>query len=409
MPRNRRLLLLALVVAATALSWRWPWRKPPLQRIVLITIDTLRFDAFGTEADQTRMPLTWSAARDCARFDNFYAATSTTLPSHASMFTGLHPWQHGVTSNLKTLGARFETIAESLHEAGYETAAVVASYVLSRPSGCAQGFDRYDERPSFDEVLEEARQSNRPGPTTVYYSLAPTITAEAIAALDRADRAKPQFFWFHYFDPHEPYGDTGSEPALRPVDVKRQIVFGGKDRGEVLARLRRLYDLDVDHLDRSLSRVLARLDEDQNRFKTHVLLVSDHGESLGEDDSVGHGSRLDEAQIHVPFVLCSPQVAPGSRRDVAGSVDVAATIGALAGIDRRVGSGRDLTRRARRGRSGAVGMRRTRRAATSQELRLDGRRYPLSPLLFYFVDDAGTLYRGDGRGASGPPGGEAHL
>jgi arylsulfatase A-like enzyme len=102
---------------------------------------------------------------------------------------------------------------------------------------------------------------------------------------------------------------------------------------KLLENARRLYRVDSSALDDSLDRLWQRLRSDKERVETHVLVVSDHGESLGEAGALGHGETLTPNEVHVPFFIVSPRLTSGLRPDVAGSVDVAATLLDLAGVE----------------------------------------------------------------------------
>lgn len=379
--------LAALAAAALAGCGREPARPV---RIVLITLDTLRAD--GLDA----MPATAALAGRGARFEQAFSATSTTQPTHASLLTGLHPWQHGVTDNGQVLDARFETLAERLSARGFCTAAVVASFPLERRFGTAQGFDAYQDefqvpyaRHWEGEELEDER----------FYSLAASVTDRALAQLDRA-AGERQFFWFHYFDPHDPYGDAPAAPAgdgparndaLSIAELLAAAGRGGDGARELARTAHELYRRDLAALDRALARLFERLDRDRERFETHVLLTADHGESFGERGCLGHGKRLVPEQVRVPLVIVSPRVASGVRSDAAGSVDVAATILALAGLDPGAGPGRDL---AREGRGFVAGMRRGFDEPRDERL-IDGRVVPVGGPRFFAVRE-GRLFAGDG-------------
>lgn len=133
------LVWLALAVVASGCSRPAPKRV----RVVLVTLETLRYDVFAGGALRPAMPRLLERARHGTRFTHFYAATSTTEPSHATMFTELHPWQHGVVCNGEVLDRRVRTIAEVLREVGFETRAVVASHPLAAEFGFARGFDAF--------------------------------------------------------------------------------------------------------------------------------------------------------------------------------------------------------------------------------------------------------------------------
>jgi arylsulfatase A-like enzyme len=230
-------------------------------------------------------------------------------------------------------------------------------------------------------------------PPGAFYATAETVTAHALAALDAA-RAPKQFFWFHYFDAHAPYGASVGEDVTS-VSVFRALARDPGRKGALLAEVHNLYRADLASLDRSLDTLLARLDADRERFTTHVLIASDHGESLGEGDSLGHGMRLDEAEIRVPALLLSPAVAAGLREETVGSVDVAPTLLRLAGLPVPPGvAGRELASAAAEPRA-AFGMRRTFASSPAYERRLDGRDHLLPELEFYAVRGAGPYVVGN--------------
>lgn len=347
------------------------------RRIVLITLDTLRLDSFAGDAEREgEMPRMRAWASHGLVFERGYAATSTTQPTHASILTGMHPWEHGVARNGVVLHADLATVSEALSENGYETAAVVASFPLHRRFGFAQGFDDY-----YD-VFQHGAATNWQGVDVAaggFYSLAPEVNRRAFEMLDHM-QGERQFLWVHYFDPHPPHGDSGeldSPPPLpkqeRPLSVEQRAA---------LARF--LYDSDVRALDTALEVLRVRLERDADRFETHVVVTADHGESFGEDGAVGHGFRVSDEQIRVPLFIISPRVAPGVRNEPVGSIDVGATLIDLAGLGSRWGRGVSLIEPSRDG-VRVLGMRR-RYAPGALEPLADGSRRPLPEHRFYLVE-----------------------
>lgn len=374
-------LLLAFVLACAG------GEKPT--RVVLITLDTLRADRFN----ESTMPLLWARAKRGLVFEHFYASTSSTQPTHATIFTGLEPWQHGVTLNGAVLDDARETLAERLENEGFSTAAIVASFPLERRFGFAQGFDSYYD--TFDHQQGTAKSNPHWAGVEVeedFYSLADSITTRSIAAIDAA-RAPRQFYWFHYFDPHAPYGDTDGE-GIKLEDLTAAARNRAPDFDALLDRARHAYDVDVSHLDRALDRLLARLDAESEHFETHVLLTADHGESFGEDGALGHGKRVIRSQVHVPAVLLSPRVAPAVRTDSAGSIDVMPTLLSLAGCrgaDRPVG--RNLVEARASDQKPTLGMRRT-FPKPFKDVHTDGTVALVQGPQFFLVH-GGRLYIGD--------------
>jgi arylsulfatase A-like enzyme len=360
-------------------------------RIVVITVDTLRADSFeGSETRASRMPLTRARAQEGLIFERFYATTSVTQPTHVSLFTGLPPWQHGVTRNGQTLVDEHVTVAECLQRAGFATSALVASYPLHPRFGLDQGFEQYET--DFDQSLGRGQWEGHELGGARFYRLADPVTDRALSLLDTS-RASKQFLWLHYFDPHDPYGDTTNKRPLPSGRLWRIARDNPAELPRVLQRARTLYDRDVEHLDRSVERLLTRLAAEPE-IETHVVFTSDHGESFGEHGSIGHGSRLTPEQLHVPLFILSPRVQAGRRTDPAGSVDVAATLLDLAHVAcQGIGGTSLLDPSAQRL---VLGMRRT-YASSTEEIRTDGRRVNLDRPRFFAVTD-GALYAGDSDG-----------
>ncbi len=358
-------------------------------RIVLVTLDTLRYDAaFGPRA---AMPELAAAAAAGLVFDAHYAASSSTQPTHATLFTGRHPWQHGVHRNGLVLAAAQHTLPEQLAEAGWWTGAVVASFPLHGRFGFAQGFaefhDEFTAELSMKEWNDAEVDDNR------FHSPADKVTDTALALLDRAAGDR-QFLWVHYFDAHAPYGDTGKD-AMSTAQLVGAARTASPALPALVERARTLYDRDVAFLDAALGRLLERLEADA-RFETHVLITADHGESLGDDGSFGHGKRVTPAEVHVPLIVLSPRAAPGRRPDVNGTIDVWATLRSLAGLPRD-GGGRDLLAGGE-GEAVAFGMRRT-YVEPREDVRADGsvHRLDATRQQFYAVRE-GRQYIGSAAG-----------
>jgi len=366
---------------------------------VLVTLDTLRYDCVA--GDAACMPRLAQAARDGEAFDRAYSATSSTQPSHASLLTGLHPWEHGVQRNGAVLADSLQTVVETLHAAGWWTGAVVASFPLARQFGFAQGFDDYDDHFTSGEGLGEWADEQPDGGH--FFTPGGLVTDRALALLDHATGSR-QFLWVHYFDAHAPYGSaTGQE--MRVGELRAAARGHSPQLQELIDRAHRLYDQDATFIDGQLGRLLDRLAQDEPGWETHVVITADHGESFGDDGFFAHGSSVSPAQVHVPLIVLSPRVRPGPREDVAGSVDVASTLLSLAGLgaqDR--GRGRDLTADPPARPPSVFGMRRT-YVGSDEEVRLDGSVEQLQGTLSFYavIDDQQAV--GNSAGVVGAPAG----
>jgi arylsulfatase A-like enzyme/Tfp pilus assembly protein PilF len=250
-------------------------RAPAAERpsILLITLDTTRADVIGPEARGVETPAFNAIAARGLRFRQAYAAVPETLPSHATMLTGVYPAGHQVHENARYLPASIPTIAERLAQAGYRTAAFVSSFALSRRFGLARGFESYDETFANGQSERTARE-----------------TTDAVLAQLAADTAaKPLFLWVHYYDPHAPY--TPPEPF-------RTTFAGTPYLGEVAA------------MDEQVGRLVQAFAQ-RARGPAAIAIVADHGEGLGDHGETFHGNLVYQSTMHVPMAIAGPGVTPG--------------------------------------------------------------------------------------------------
>ncbi|MGE0640271.1 MAG: sulfatase-like hydrolase/transferase [Thermoanaerobaculia bacterium] len=280
-------------------------RTEPAPPVVLISIDTLRSDrlrAWGYTAGDT--PALDALARESILFEHAFAEVPLTLPSHASLFSGRLPPVHGVRDNVgfPFADAAGPLLAERLRAAGYATFGAVSSRVLSRDSGIARGFDLWDE-PGGAAVGGEIE---RPGGRAVE-------AARRWLGRRSAD-ARPPFLFLHFYEPHAPY---------RPPEPFRTALADPYD-GEIAAA------------DRLVGEVLTMLRGAGLLDRAVLLVLSDHGEGLGDHGEDEHGILLHREALQVPLLLRLPGVRrAGERvpRDVA-LVDVVPTLLELLSLSR---------------------------------------------------------------------------
>jgi choline-sulfatase len=289
-----------LLLAATACNRVDLAAAPEMERpsVLLVTIDTLRADhvgAYGAVAAET--PVLDRLAAEGRRFATAISSAPLTLPSHASILTGLYPPHHGVRYNgISRLQPSFETLAERLRDAGYATGAVVGSVVLAGKYGLDQGFQHYD-----DDTRSRGDPAERP---------ATEVSNGALAWLEHAER--PFFLWVHYYDPHERYAPP--EPF--------STAFAGRP-----------YDGEIAYVDSELGRLLGALAARGELDGTLIAVTSDHGESLGEHAELTHSYTLYDAVLAVPLVFRGPGVPAGPPVEgVVRTVDVAPTLSSLLGL-----------------------------------------------------------------------------
>jgi arylsulfatase A-like enzyme/cytochrome c-type biogenesis protein CcmH/NrfG len=306
--------LFALVfVVITACRHRDPstLRIPTGTPIVLISIDTLRSDhlpAYGYKGVDT--PNIDALRRESILYAHAYTPTPLTLPAHTSLLTGVLPETHGIRDNV---GYALDPerrrrndpplLTALLKSHGYATAAAISAYVLQGKSGLEESFDLYEDGVEFQSG-RGLGQLQRAGGETVA-RLLPWLRAHA---------AEPFFVWLHLYEPHTPYDPPPAYAARAKSPYDGEIAAADAIVGDLFAELRRL-----DRWDGAV-----------------VVLLSDHGEGLGDHGEDEHGVLLYREAIQVPLLLKLPGAElGGSTADAAVSlVDVAPTIGELLGLPR---------------------------------------------------------------------------
>lgn len=195
---STRWVLAAVLLAALAVLTACRGGEEPPENLVLVVIDTLRADYLALYGGHVETPTMEALAAEGVTFRRAYSHIPSTGPSHASLFTGQLPTEHGVQANSQILADEYTTLAELLRGAGYSTSAVVSLGVLRRKFGFHQGFDHYD-----DEFPDQWFRN----------------ADEVLASLDgwfERDVASPYFLWAHFSDPHEPYAPADEpQPSIR--------------------------------------------------------------------------------------------------------------------------------------------------------------------------------------------------
>ena len=263
---------------------------PAARNLLLITIDTLRADrvgAYGYRAGRT--PGIDALAARGARFDAAFSSAPITLTSHATIMTGRYPPGHGARHNGLRLDPGVPTIADSLRQAGFATAAFVAAFPLDRRFGLNKGFDTYSDR--MPRGAQGRLASERSGKVVV---------DEAVAWLN-GHRDARFFLWVHLFEPHAPYGDPS-------------------DRRPVAAR----YDDEVAEADRQVVRLIEALGSESTA--TMIAVAADHGEAFGEHGEISHSIFVYDTTLRVPLIIAGPGIAPTVVAGTAGLVDLAPTL-----------------------------------------------------------------------------------
>ncbi|MCW5891452.1 MAG: sulfatase [bacterium] len=316
--------------------------SPQQPSVLVLLVDTLRADRLRPGSGLT--PVLDALAARGLRFTEAIAQASWTLPSVASMLTGVHPRSHGVgggdDGTGRALPDAFVTLPELAAQAGIGTFAVSANPVVTRGTNLAQG---------FEEFVELGWVGGRTG-----WESAPALDAALLGWLAR--QGGHRFFaWVQYMEPHDPY--TPPDPAVPPAGVRPAVADGRIDvlgrkvnRGEApplaageLAHLQTLYDREVAAFDRGLATLLAGLDALGLRESTVIVVTADHGEAFQEHGHLKHAVSLYDELVRVPLVLAGPGIAPGRVLVPVQGIDLYPTLARLLGLEPPAAlPGRDL-------------------------------------------------------------------
>jgi choline-sulfatase len=286
-----RLLALALSASFAAAQ-----DQPP--PVILISIDTLRADhlsAYGYRKIKTPNIDSFAATL----FTGANSQIPLTLPSHTSLFTSTYPFENGIEENAEVVSPGTVTLATVLRSHGLKTAAFVGSNILARSRGLDQGFDDYDSpfgAPSSNPYSSRVRRDG-------------ALVLRAANAWLAAHRNQPVFVFVHLFDLHTPY-------KLKPSQSSNEPETAG-------------YDAELEYIDQLMGRFRQSLIDNGWWKKSIVILLADHGESLGDHGELSHGFFIYESTLHVPLMIHWPDGAPqlpGRITEPAGLIDVAPTI-----------------------------------------------------------------------------------
>lgn len=311
------LLSLALVACGDEKAERQP-------HVIVLSLDTVRADRFSCYgAPEGSTPRIDAFAEGADLYESCSATSSWTLPSHASMFTGLFAFEHGshgfevdgMIDNVHPLHPDHVTFAEELAGFGYETAAFVANNVyLAKRYGLDQGFGTYE----------------------VHHERAAQVMGRALAHVDghlAENAGQPMLLFVNVMDAHRPYAAYSDEelaalpdeqnPKGLLEDLCKQVMNRGEAPGELGDRVSALYSRAIHRLDGEVGGFLDALDDRGLLEGAVVVITSDHGEAFGTHGIVEHAKDVYEPLVAVPLIVRMPGQKVGRVvRERASLVDV---------------------------------------------------------------------------------------
>lgn len=331
------LVAVSAVVLAGCGPGEIPVRKFSRPNVLLVVLDTVRADALSCYGNpRPTTPNIDELKVQGTLFENAYATCFWTLPSHASLFTGLYPSEAGATSETNYLPDRLTTLAERLSGAGYRSGAVVRNAWLSAERGFAQGFEDFFED-WRDDTGNEAEEEGEA------VDLAAAWIGERVAEREK-------FFLFvnlnvaHLpYTPPEPYRSrfASAEWSEERVEELMSIEGGWGHLAGNLALddedfrlLHDLYEAEVSIADEHVGRILDTIRELGVLDQTLVIVTSDHGENLGDHGLIDHVFSLYDSTVRVPLIVRYPgRFETGAVSELVSLVDVMPTVLSATGVE----------------------------------------------------------------------------
>jgi len=338
-------VLAALLLLGTEGGIRWRERRelaklPPAPagspNVLVIVVDALRADHLSTYGySRATSPHLDELARSGVLFENAYSASSWTPPSHASLLTGRHVFEHGAEEH--PLDSRLPTIAEALARNGYRTGAFSANtFYFCRRGGFGRGFAVFDDdfysvgesawRTLYGRLFElhvlrrlgrEQAPARRP---------AADVNRSLLSWLARTPEA-PFFAFLNYYDVHDPYlpspgfagkftGKQHAEAVLNWVLQRRAPKLTASQLQDEIGA----YDESIVYVDAQIAELRRELDRRGLLKNTILIITADHGEQFGEHGAYLHRNSLYREEIHVPLIFSWPDHLPGRGLRIAPAV-----------------------------------------------------------------------------------------
>lgn len=324
---SRRAFLCA--VAPLGLIGRRAQQATP--NAVLLILDTVRQDRFARLSAAGSLPHLAALAARGARFDNAWAHSSWSLPSHATLLTGLHPHEHGADWPTLRLGPEVVTLPTFLASRGYVCGAFSGNSNWVTPEYLGRGFARFQAY-NFESHLRRStlgrganRVAEKAGSSAAGRGVrADTVNERFFRFVDRYRQHRPFFAYLTYMDVNQ---DFHRRRLGRPFWIAEPPP----------ADVSAAFDAGLVALDARVGELLEGL-ESRGLLRDLVMVTtSDHGESFGstvpgDHEPEGHGSSLYPEQTKVPLFVTGPGVPPRVTVDLAGNKGAPATIAALAGL-----------------------------------------------------------------------------
>lgn len=303
--------------------------------VVFVVLDTVRKDKLSIYNEEVEFTENLdSFGEDAVVFEDAVSQAPWTLPSHASMFTGMYPWEHEATQKNLYLETEKDTLAEVLKAKGYSTACYTTNTWISSYTGMTKGFE---DEANFLNYLPDRLGSNRlkdvwkrlnkrrlrvlmnkvmdlgeflyRGGTNE--SSSPNIIDKSSKFVER-EKDNDFFLFVNFMDAHLPHSPPKEYMDRHSVDrdpediCQRSDMLNAEIEDSYLETLEALYDADIDYLDDQLEDFFDIFRSNDLMDETLFVIVSDHGENIGGNGKFGHQFSVSENLVSVPLMIKSP-------------------------------------------------------------------------------------------------------
>ncbi len=323
---------------------------PPIETVILISIDSLRADRLGAYGHSApTSPTLDRLAAQGLRFTRAYSTTSWTLPSHAALLSGLDDYTHGAFRARKAISDAVITLPMRLAGSGVESTGFFSGPFLHPSFGFGRGFERYVDATSYGWKAEGSVGGNVPHDSSHRDVTNPIVVEKVTGWLDeraarRSDAPPRSFVFIHLWDVHYDY--IAPPEYVQIFDPDYEGTLDGRDflenpevRPDMPARdlqhLLALYDAEIRYTDDTIARLLELFDAHGMLDNSAIIVTADPGEEFFDHGRVGHGLTLHDEVLRVPLIFWVSGVRPARTTSdhVASLIDVTPTVCALFAVE----------------------------------------------------------------------------
>jgi arylsulfatase A-like enzyme len=327
--RNVVLGAIAAIVAGLALFFLLP-RPMPVKHVIFISLDTTRADHLGCYGNEwISTPNIDKLANDSLVLGNYMTVSTTTLPSHTSLFSGKYPINHGVPANGYMVHKQNRLLPEILKEKKFKTFGFIGAFPLSNWFDFAQGFDHYDE--DFDMNLQDKKILH-------HQRRAENVTDSVIKYLENIETPKNLFLFVHYFDAHNPYQPPAPYDSMYRKKYRRKnnnddsqtlLKVDGSEPTPKDRKKARNYAGEISYMDHHVGRLLDYLEKKEILKDSLIVVTSDHGENLfWEPNPFSHGWDTYQGVIKTLCIIRTPNTVKKGKyvKRLVANIDILPTV-----------------------------------------------------------------------------------